>query len=248
MTAAFTFTLGKRVEAPDIHIDEKGNKISCTRKNSNYKYILCILYQNGHQVQDTGKQYNDKHTEKASFTVPDLPDETLFKCLCYTTGERWTRTSSAITKAGKFITEPTTSARITTKRTESTITTTTTTNTSDRNNSTNIIIAVVCVLLLLAALGIIGWLYISKQKKKKVEGVTGASPDGQTQEYAPHAVNSTDGQQAVSTATDKPNTGQDENGLTYALLTFQAASKPRAKDESHTDPSVLYSSIAPKPK
>ncbi|XP_043944632.1 uncharacterized protein LOC122815868 [Protopterus annectens] len=137
----------EQVEAPDIHIEEKGNKISCTRKNSNYKYRLCILYQNDHQVQDTGLQYNTTPTEEVSFTVPDLPDEALFKCLCYTTGERWTRNSSAITKAGKLIPEPTTSAKTRKKTNMTRVTATSKTDTNCDYTNTNTVKLCYCLIL-----------------------------------------------------------------------------------------------------
>ncbi|XP_043943577.1 uncharacterized protein LOC122815279 [Protopterus annectens] len=91
-----------QVEEPDIQIEEKGNKIICTSRNSYYEYRMCILYQNDEHVQDTGDQYNTRPTQEVSFTVPNLPDETLFKCLCYTSGRMWTRNSSAITKGMKY--------------------------------------------------------------------------------------------------------------------------------------------------
>ncbi|XP_043935787.1 deleted in malignant brain tumors 1 protein-like [Protopterus annectens] len=88
----------EQVEEPEIRMNENETEIVCASKNSSYNYRMCVLYQDGQQIQDTIV----KDVDHASFNITDLPAGSSFSCLCYEHNlTRWTRNSSVITKGTK---------------------------------------------------------------------------------------------------------------------------------------------------
>ncbi|XP_043935774.1 uncharacterized protein LOC122808793 [Protopterus annectens] len=95
---AVPLILNEQVEEPEIRMNENETEIVCASKNSSYKYWMCVLYQDGQQIQDDFF----RRVDHASFDISNLPAGSNFSCLCfeYSLG-RWTRNSSVITKGRK---------------------------------------------------------------------------------------------------------------------------------------------------
>ncbi|XP_043935761.1 uncharacterized protein LOC122808787 [Protopterus annectens] len=96
---AVPLILNEQVEEPEIRMNEYETKIVCASKNSSYKYWMCVLYQDGQQIQD----HFLIRVDNASFDISNLPAGSNFSCLCYEYSlRRWTLNSSVITKGRKY--------------------------------------------------------------------------------------------------------------------------------------------------
>ncbi|XP_043935924.1 uncharacterized protein LOC122808876 [Protopterus annectens] len=94
--------LSEKLEEPEIKMEENGTIVACASKNNRYKYRLCILYQNGQQIQDSGGKYNENHAGRIVFSISDVPNGNYFNCLCYTAEPSgWTKISSSVIKGEK---------------------------------------------------------------------------------------------------------------------------------------------------
>ncbi|XP_043936031.1 uncharacterized protein LOC122808938 isoform X2 [Protopterus annectens] len=209
--------LNDQVEAPNIYRTENENKIVCASKNSSYKYILCILYQNGHQVKNCVEKSN-KTADRFYFKMNNVMTMDNFSCLCYTTEpSKWTHKSSTISTismGGKY-------------------------------NNLQIIITAVCIImlvLLLMVLGITGWICKSKQRRKKEEGITRAPVKDHTSLQTPRDNNLCETSAKGGSKTTKNEPETDNSTVTYAMLSFTQANKDLIKADVH-DQSPIYSTV-----